>query len=128
VSSTNSANYYIKVSTRNHLASWTSIAVPFNTPIVNWYFNTSLLNVYGSDPQVQVSTSPDAFAFYLGDLDQGGWVGSEDFNLFEPDLTAGSTGFYTADFDGGGWVGSEDFNLFEPRLTAGNFTEYPGKK
>ena len=95
---------------------------------IDWDFTTASLQAYGSDPQVQVSHSPDLFAFYLGDLDQNGWIDASDFNIFEPELTAGSTGFYTSDFDGGGWVDAVDFNLFEPRITAGNAAEYPGKK
>ena len=128
VSPTHGGNYYIKVSNRNHLSTWTSIAVPFNTETIDWDFTTASLQAYGSDPQVQVSHSPDLFAFYLGDLDQNGWIDASDFNIFEPELTAGSTGFYTSDFDGGGWVDAVDFNLFEPRITAGNAAEYPGKK
>ncbi|MFZ4707941.1 MAG: hypothetical protein ACOYMF_18210, partial [Bacteroidales bacterium] len=72
--------------------------------------------------------NPPLFAFYLGDLDQGGWVDAIDFNLFEPELTAGSVGFILSDFDGGGWVDAVDFNMFEPRLTSGNSSEYPAKK
>ena len=120
-------NYYIKVSNRNHLATWSAIAVPFNGDTVYYDFTTNLFQAYGSNPQVQVGFSPDLFAFYLGDLDQGGWIDSDDFNMFEPDLTLGATGFYGSDFNGGGWVDSDDFNMFEPRITAGNATEYPGK-
>ncbi len=126
VSPTHNGNYYIKVSSRNHLATWSGIAVPFNTNPVEYYFTTGAFQAYGSDPQIQVSSGPDLFAFYLGDLDQGGWVDADDFNLFEPELTYGSTGFYAADFNGSGWVDADDFNLFEPRLTLGNATEYPG--
>ena len=128
ISPTHSANYYIRVSNRNHLSTWSAIAVPFNTTIVTYYFNTGLHQAYGGDPQVQVSANPDLFAFFLGDLDQGGWIDALDFNLFEPDLTFGSTGFYSSDFDGGGWVDAIDFNLFEQRLTFGNSSEYPAKK
>ncbi len=127
ISMLHNGDYFIRVSNRNHLATWSAIAVPFNSTIVNYYFTTNLLQAYGSNPQIQVSMNPDLYAFYLGDLDQSGWVDSEDFNLFEMDLTQGSTGFYSTDFNGGGWVDSEDFNKFEPRLTAGNATEYPGK-
>ncbi len=128
ISPTWSGNYYIRVITRNHIEVWSAVAVPFSPQNVDYNFTTGMLQAYGSDAQVQVSFAPDLFAFYLGDLDQGGWVGSEDFNLFEPELTDGVTGFSNSDFDGGGWVGSEDFNLFEPRITAGNFAQYPAKK
>ena len=128
LSPTHSGNYFIKISSRNHLATWSAIAIPFNTTVVNYDFTTGAFQAYGSNPQIQVSASPDVFAFLLGDLDQGGWVDATDFNIFEPELTLGSTGFIISDFDGGGWVDAVDFNLFEPRITAGNASEYPGKK
>ena len=128
ISPTWSGNYYIRVKSRNHLETWSAIPVPFNTTNVNYNFTTAMLQAFGSSPQVLVSTNPPLFAFYLGDLDQGGWVDAIDFNLFEPELTAGSVGFILSDFDGGGWVDAIDFNMFEPRLTSGNSSEYPAKK
>ena len=126
VSSSLSANYFIRVSTRNHLSTWSSISVPFNTNPVVYDFTSDMMQAYGIDAQVQVA--PNKYAFFLGDLDQGGWVDSDDFNLFEPDLTMGVTGFYSSDFNGGGWVDSDDFNMFEPRLTMGVSSQWPGAK
>ncbi len=127
IGSSYDGNYYLRISNRNHLATWTAFAVPFSSAIIDFDFRVSAYQAYGSYPQVQVAVNPDVFAFYLGDLDQGGWVDSDDFNLFEPDLTMGATGYYATDFNGSGWVDSDDFNLFEPRLTDGNASEYPGK-
>ncbi len=128
VSSIHSGNYYIQVSNRNHLSTWSAIAVPFNTNNIEYDFTSDLYQAYGSEPQVQVAINPNSFAFYLGDLDQGGWIDAIDFNLFEPNLTEGVVGFTLTDFDGGGWVDAIDFNIFEPRLTVGNSSEYPAKK
>ncbi len=128
ISPTWTGNYYIRIRNRNHLETWSSIPVPFNTNPVEYDFSMSAFQAYGGNPQVQVSFNPDLFAFFLGDLDQGGWIDALDFNLFEPELTNGSTGFYDADFDGGGWVDALDFNMLEPRITMGNATEYPSKK
>ncbi len=123
-----SGNYYIRIRSRNHLETWSTIAVPFSSSTVEYNFTTASMQAYGLSSQVKVSSNPDVYAFYLGDLDQGGWVDSEDFNLFEPYLTAGTVGFVIADFNGSGWVDSDDFNLFELRLTTGAFAQYPGKK
>ncbi len=123
ISSIHSGNYYIRVTNRNHLETWSALAVPFNTPTVNYYFTSDVMQAYGMDAQVQVA--PGMFGFYLGDLDANGWIDAEDFNLFEPGLTFGLTGFLISDFDGNGWVDSDDFNLFEPRLTYGMATQHP---
>ena len=124
----NNGNYYIKVRNRNHIETWSSIPLPFNTNPVEYDFRYDAYQAFGGNPQVQVSANPALYAFYLGDLDQNGWVDADDFNMFEPDLTLGSTGFNPADFNGGGWVDADDFNMFEPRITAGNAAEYPAKK
>ncbi len=117
ISSSHNGNYYIRVHNRNHLETWSSIAVPFNTSSVNYNFTTSMLQAFGTDAQVMVE--PGKYAFYAGDLDQNGWVDADDFNLFEPALTIGAIGFLPSDFNGSGWVDADDFNIFEPRLTSG---------
>ncbi len=122
-----SGNYYIKVKHRNHLQIWSSVPVSFAGGAINYDFTVSSTQAYqipgGIDPQVQVSNG--VYALYLGDLDQGGWVDSEDLNIFEPNLTIGAIGFVSSDFDGNGLVDSEDFNLFELRLTAGVYAQFP---
>ncbi|MEI8204541.1 MAG: immunoglobulin domain-containing protein, partial [Bacteroidota bacterium] len=128
ISPNQSGNYYIKISNRNHIATWSAMAVPFNMPTVDYNFTTSLLSAYqaqgGIDPQVQVA--PGIFAFYLGDLDQNLGVDFDDFNTFEPYLTDGTYGFTIADFNGSALVDFDDFNLFEPLLNMGPFAQYPG--
>ncbi|MEI8204055.1 MAG: hypothetical protein WCH34_13625 [Bacteroidota bacterium] len=128
ISPTNNGNYYIRVRTRNHLETWTAIAVPFNTATIVYDFTTNALKAYqapgGLDPQVMVGDN--LYAFYLGDLDQSMSVDFDDFNVFEPYLNEGTYGFNIADFNGNGLVDFDDFNLFEPRLNEGPFTQYPG--
>ncbi len=120
-----SSDYYIAIKNRNHLQTWSAVPVPFNNQNITYDFTMDAMQAYGLNGQVQVA--PNVWAFYLGDIDHGGWVDALDFNMFEPDLTAGSVGFYDADFDGGGWVDALDFNLFEPRLTEGVSSQWPGK-
>ncbi len=128
ISPSNTGNYYIRVSNRNHLTAWTAVPVSFNANTVDYYFTTGLYQAYGSNPQTMVSSNPVLYAFFLGDLDQGGWIDALDFNIFEIDLTIGAIGFSVSDFDGGGWVDALDFNMMEPRLMEGNYTDYPSKK
>ncbi|MEI8202333.1 MAG: hypothetical protein WCH34_04940 [Bacteroidota bacterium] len=127
ISASNSGNYYIRVRTRNHLETWSAIAVPFNTATVVYDFTTNALKAYqapgGLDPQTMLNS---VYGFYLGDLDQSMSVDFDDFNLFEPYLNEGTYGFTIADFNGNGLVDFDDFNLFEPRLNSGPFTQYPG--
>ena len=120
-------SYYLSIKNRNHMNNWSAVPVSFAGSVANYDFTTGALQAFASpggiEPQFQVAL--DKFAMYVGDLDQGSWVDATDFNIFEPDLTIGSTGFFDADFDGGGWVDAVDFNLFEPRLTSGIYTQTP---
>ncbi len=118
-------NYFIKITNRNHLGVWSAVPVSFNSHPVEYSFNTGMLQAYGSNSLVQVM--PNKFALGLGDLDQNGYVDLDDFSLFEPQLTIGTTGFIISDFNGSGYTDLDDFSLFEPRLTIGNTTEFPGK-
>ena len=121
-------SYYIRITNRNHLETWSAIPVSFSSSTVDYNFSTSLLQAYGTSPQVLLAMSPDIYGFFLGDLNQSGYIDLDDFVMFEPDLTLGSTGFLITDFNGGGYVDLDDFVLFEPRLTLGNASEYPAKK
>ncbi|MEI8202575.1 MAG: hypothetical protein WCH34_06155, partial [Bacteroidota bacterium] len=121
-------NYFIKITNRNHLETWSAYPVSFTTNPVSYDFVSNALNAYqvagGIDPQIQVYNG--VYAFYLGDLDQSLGVDFDDFNLFEPYLNNGIYGFTIADFSGNGLVDFDDFNLFEPRLNEGPYSQYPG--
>ncbi len=120
--------YYIRVSNRNHLMLWSALPISFATSPVNYNFSTDNFQGYGSNPQVQVYFNPTIYALYLGDMDQSTYIDLDDFVIFEPDLTNGTTGFLITDINGSGYVDLDDFVLFEPRLTLGNASEFPGKK
>ena len=121
-------NYYIKISNRNHLQTWSALPVSFNSNTIDYDFTTNAFSAYqapgGYDPQIQVGLG--IFAFYLGDLDQSLGVDFDDFNILEPFLTDGTYGFTIADFNGSALVDFDDFNLFEPNLNQGYFSQYPG--
>ncbi len=120
------SNYYISVSNRNHIKTWSAHSISFDMPKVIYNFKSNALQAYTyGDMLPQAEVSPNVFAIHLGDLDQGGWVDSDDFNYFELDLIFGNWGYLTTDFNGNGWVDAEDFNAFEPNLTLGVISQYP---
>ena len=125
VSASNNSNYYIRVLSRNHIETWSAIEVPFSTDPVEYDFTSSVDNAYGYEAQTLVSASPVKYAFYLGDLDQSGYVDSDDYNIFEYDAILGVVGFYPSDFNGSGYVDSEDYNVFEFRLIQGIVVQRP---
>ncbi|MEI8203445.1 MAG: MBG domain-containing protein [Bacteroidota bacterium] len=121
-------NYFIRIRTRNHLETWSAMAISFNAANIVYDFTSLALNAYQAQGGIvpQTSVVPGIYAFYVGDLDQNNIVDFDDFNLFEPFMTEGSYGFTNADFNGNALVDFDDFNLFEPRMTEGVFSQYPG--
>ncbi len=120
-------NYFISISNRNHLETWSANSIPFSGDTIRYNFYSNAFQAYqnfGSfTPQIQVSENK--FAFYLGDLNRSGYVDLDDFSLFEPDLTSGATGFLNSDFNGSGYVDLDDFSLFEPSLMLGLTSQLP---
>ncbi len=117
-------NYYITILARNHLQTWSSIPIPFNTSEIWFDFSSSVNQAYGTDGMVQMGNQ--VYALFAGDLDQNGYVDLDDFSLFEPDLTQGNIGYIISDLNGSGYVDLDDFAIFEPRLTEGNTAQIPG--
>ncbi len=122
----NNGNYYIAIKNRNHLETWSSVAIPFNTHTVMYDFTSNGMQAFGTDAQLQ--EAQNVFAIFTGDLNQSGYVDLDDFTIFEPDLTSGNIGFLITDINGSGYVDLDDFTPFEPRLTAGNVSQSPGHK
>ncbi len=120
-----SGNYYIKITNRNHLETWSALPVPFTTPIVQYDFSTSAQQAFGIDAQVHLNN--EVYALYTGDINQSGYVDVDDFAIFEPDLTSGPVGFLITDLNGSGYTDIDDFALFEPRLTQGVASQTPAK-
>jgi hypothetical protein len=105
----NNGSYYITIRHRNSLATTSSVAVPFATPVVNQSFGTPS-SVYGSN----LALSADShYLIYGGDVNQDGVIDFSDYIGVDNDSYNYVTGYVVTDVDGNGIVDFNDFILID---------------
>ena len=80
-------------------------------------------NAYG-DNQVQVE--PGVFAIYSGDVNQDGFIGSDDVAIIDTDnLNGVFGGYFVTDLNGDAFVGSDDVGIADNNNILGIFVLTP---
>ena len=103
--------YYIIVKHRNHLETWSSNAMYFQTSnTVSYNFTDNANKAYGSNMK-QVGS---AWVLYGGDINQDGFVSPLDYDTFKSQF--GLSGYKNADLNGDGFVDGYDLPILN-----GNF-------
>lgn len=81
----NSGYYYVLVKHRNSIETWSSQTFAYvKGDAITYNFTDSLTKAYGSN-LVQVSTSPELYGIYSGDVNQDGYVDPLDLSLVDQD-------------------------------------------
>jgi hypothetical protein len=114
--SVNGGNYYLRVTSRNLLESWSGSAVLI-TDGMTYDFTDDINKVYpdvnNTNPQMY-EVEPNIWALYNGDVNQDNSIDGIDFNLTEIDNNDFAFGYtYPTDVTGEGSVDGLDFNLLE---------------
>lgn len=105
-SKANTGNYYIVVTHRNHLETWSSTAMYFQTSnTVNYNFTDNANKAYGNNMK-QVGS---AWVLYGGDINQDGFVSPLDYDTFKPQF--GLSGYVNSDLNGDGFVDGYDLPI-----------------
>ncbi len=80
-------------------------------------------NAYGDN---QIEVEPGVFAIYSGDVNQDGFIGSDDVVTIDIDNINGVFGIYTAtDINGDSFVGSDDVVIADVNNINGVFIQTP---
>jgi hypothetical protein len=111
-----SATYYLAITHRNHLETWSSNPVSFAGDTIAYDFTTSATKAYG-DNQKQVSQGK--FAIMVGDVNQDGVVDISDLVAMDADLTTGTVAYIVYDLNGDGVVDISDLVKIDENLTNG---------
>ena len=111
-----SGSYYIIIKHRNAVETWSASPVTFNTSSTSYNFTTGANKAYGSN-QIQIDSNK--WGFFSGDIDEDGFIGNNDFSIWETDANNFSAGYLTSDIDGDGSVDNADFSIWE--ANANNF-------
>jgi len=98
-------NYYITIKHRNSLETTTSIPVSFAGSTINQSFGLPA-NVFGGNLGVSTDGS---YLIYAGDVNQDGFIDSQDYIGVDNDLSNFASGYLSTDVDGNGTIDSRDF-------------------
>jgi hypothetical protein len=111
-----SASYYIAITNRNHLQTWSAAPVSFAGDTITYDFTTSAAKAYGDN---QKEVAPGIFALLVGDANQDGVVDISDLVAMDADLTNGTLGYIVYDLNGDGVVDISDLVKIDENLTNG---------
>jgi poly(beta-D-mannuronate) lyase len=107
-----SGNYYLVIKHRNSIETWSASPIAFiKGSTVSYDFTDAQEKAYGGN-QVQVSSSPELWAIYSGDVNQDGYVDPLDISLIDQDSFnyASGTGIKT-DINGDHFVDPLDLSI-----------------
>jgi phosphatidylinositol-3-phosphatase len=111
-------SWYIIVSSRNTLKTWSALPIQFiNT--IDYDFSNASSKAFGNN---QKNLNNGYFGIYSGDVNHDNKINMSDFNILKNVLYFFVTGYSAYDLTGDGLVESTDFSLIEnnclPRETA----------
>lgn len=107
-----SGNYFLVIKHRNSVETWSATAIAFaQGSTVSYDFTDAQSKAYGNN-LVQVSTSPEVWAMYGGDVNQDGYVDPLDLSLIDQDSFNYVSGRYlTTDINGDGYIDPLDLSI-----------------
>ena len=102
-------NYYIVVSHRNSIETWSAAPIAFSSVPLEYNFTDASSKAYGDNQ----ATIGGVFAVFGGDVDVDGSVGINDLGITENSASVFGAGYLVEDVDGDGSVGISDLGLIE---------------
>lgn len=103
------APYYVAISGRNILESWSALPIAINTAGQSYDFTQASCKVYG-DNQLNANGK---YCFYAGDVNQDGVVDTDDMTLIDNDAQAFMSGYLITDVNGDGMIDTEDMTVVD---------------
>ncbi len=108
----NGTNYYIAVKHRNSIETWSSIAKPFTSSLLNYNFTDSTTKAYGSN-QILIDTAPIKYGIYNGDVNQDGTIDASDLSEVDNAASESLSGYVISDVTGDNFVDAGDLSKVE---------------
>ncbi len=109
----NDKAYYIEVTHRNALATWSANPISFVNSDASIAFSVDANYAYGNN-QIQVDNSPyNVFAFYSGDVNQDGTIDASDVSEVDNDSYISLSGYVNTDVTGDNFVDAEDVSIVD---------------
>ena len=112
LNSSNGTPYYIKISHRNSIETWSKTPKQFTASILNYDFTTAKTKAFG-DNMIQVDSSPLRFAVYIGDVNQDGTIDASDVSSVDNDAYNSVSGYVNTDVTGDNFVDAADVSIVD---------------
>ena len=112
----NTGSYYIAITHRNALETWSATAVNIGTTPITYDFSNAANKAYGNN---QISLGSGVFGFYSGDLNSDKNIDILDLNLIENDIDNFIFGYIKSDIDGDG--NTDILDMTSPESHVNNF-------
>lgn len=106
----NGTDYYVQISHRNSIETWSSAPQQFADNVLNYDFTTSETQAFGNN-LVQVDDSPVWFAVYGGDINQDETIDATDLSMIDNDAAAFLSGYVVTDITGDNFVDGSDYSI-----------------
>jgi len=120
-------SYYIAIRHRNMIQTWSAAPYAFTATGSAYNFSTAATQAYGNN-MILVDVSPDLWAFYTGDINNGPQdenIDLIDFPNLDFGINQGLFGYYASDLNGDGNVDLLDFPVIDGNINAGIFSRHP---
>jgi hypothetical protein len=103
-----SGSFYIAVKHRNSLETWSATPQSVGSTALTYDFTTAANKAYGNN---MIQLESGVYGFYSGDINQDGFIESQDFSPLTNDSDNFSEGYLSTDLNGDGFVESQDFPI-----------------
>lgn len=100
----NNINYYLVVTHRNCLETWSSAGQSFNNSLMNYNFTSNISQAYGNN----LILKGNKYCIYSGDVHKDGFVDVSDLTRVYNSLLNFSTGYQPEDINGDNFVDVDD--------------------
>lgn len=111
----NGVNYYIVLTHRNSIETWSITGNAFSSGILTYDFTPAANKAYGNN-QFQVDNSPTKFAIYSGDVNQDGVIDGSDAAIIDNDVRNFVTGYVVSDVNGDAIVDGSDATIVDNNI------------
>lgn len=101
--------YYIDVTHRNSIETWSSLGISFSNYTVSYDFTVSSNQAFG-DNQKFVGNK---WTIYSGDVNQDGTVDASDISLVDNDAYSSVSGYVNTDVNGDDFVDATDLSIVD---------------
>ncbi len=107
INAVSGVNYYIVVSHRNSIDTWSNTGYSFTSNNLSFDFTTAASQAYGNNQVLKGAR----YAVYSGDSNKDGTIDASDLSLIDNDATNFVSGYVVTDLNGDGFVDGTDYSI-----------------